>query len=479
MLLLLALVAGCQLGQESAAVRAAERAQQTQLAAQNFADEYLMRVQQAADRLYPKLETARQRAVLSRRVLGLATAAATVPTGANPGLNVIDMIVVATLHYEIGQRTIPRDFGDDGAELLAAYRWAFDEAWSRVSQRLSEQHAADLRLLIDEWKSRNPDVEYVSLVRFEDFVGYQLTGSRTTEAASNIFGLLMLDPFAGLSPTNREIRESRLFAERSLFYAQRAPTLLSLHVRAKIDSFLATTAGETVFDAIERNTDSAARLAAAVEALPANIEVERAAALEQATALLAEERAAALEQAASLVAAERNDAIEQLGSEFETRSQRLLESMADGNAATEATLIELQATIESATVLSESLQITLEAVEGLGTTMSGGESEPLNLAEIQATLEAADGAVERLDQLVASIGEILATDDWQQRQDDYRAVLMSTEASGRRVIDHAFWRLLIVVGVALAGTLLIVVVRLWLMRRTAGPASRDLPPGAS
>src|SRR5690606_2332970 len=43
---------------------------------------------------------------------------------------------------------------------------------------------------------------------------------------TSVFSLLRLDPLSGLDPATRELAETRLFAERALFLAQRMPDLL-------------------------------------------------------------------------------------------------------------------------------------------------------------------------------------------------------------------------------------------------------------
>ena len=428
--LLACVLAGCGTFERAQEQEAARRTEKAQTAAQVFADEYLLRVQQASDRMYPKLASPRQREILSRQVLGIATAAATIPTGSNPSLNAVNMVVVATLNYEVGQRTVPRDFGPAGDELLEAYRWAHDEAWERVDRAVTPEQAGELRGLIDEWVRRNPDVEFVSLVRMEDFVEYRR--SRGSDPAASVLGLLTLDPFAGLSDTNREIRESRLFAERSLFFAQRVPTLLSLQLRATIDAFTASATGRQLLDALERNTASAERITAVAQGLPATLEAERMAALEQAAALVEAERTAALEQA---------------GEQFAAQSERLLGTFAAEQEGVRDTLGELRGTVESATVLSESLRGTIEAA---GALRPEGR-EPLDLAELRSTLEAADATVGRLNELAASLGGLLGAETWESRRADYVAALAETEQAGARLVDRAFTRALVLAVVLVVG----------------------------
>jgi hypothetical protein len=57
---------------------------------------------------------------------------------------------------------------------------------------------------------------------------------------SNLLGALMLDPLAGLDPTVREIAQTRLFAERAMFVAQRMPKVLRMEIELVSFRFIET-----------------------------------------------------------------------------------------------------------------------------------------------------------------------------------------------------------------------------------------------
>lgn len=446
------IVVGCGLFGTPTAEEAARRAQRTQLILQDIADEYAMRVMQASDEMSDTLESARERQILSRQVLATVTACAAIPSGANPGVGIVDMIVMMTLNYEVGQRTIPRDFGDRGAPLLEAYKWGYERVWRAAEQKIPAEYLTELRELIDRWKEENPGADYVTLVRFEDFLNYATVGQRTrSSGGGNIFSLLLIDPFAGLEPSTREIRETRLFAERALFYAQRLPGLLSLEFQHTIDTLAASPTGENIAKVLESGTSSAEQIASVADELPRTIE---------------REREAGLNQISELVTRERTAAIEQLGEEFGEQTDRLIERIESDQSGLRETVVEVRATVESATALSESLRTTIDAAEKLrGPSGGDGGGESLDLEQLNATILSAQSTVQELNKLVSSLGGMLDSDQWGDREEEYRRVLADTEEAGERLVDRAFSRLLVLAGVVMAGLVVVVLVAKLVGRR--------------
>ena len=53
---------------------------------------------------------------------------------------------------------------------------------------------------------------------------------RAVPLFSELSELVSLDPLSGLEPTTREIEQTRLFAERTLFYLQRVPLILNRRI---------------------------------------------------------------------------------------------------------------------------------------------------------------------------------------------------------------------------------------------------------
>ena len=91
----------------------------------------------------------------------------------------------------------------------------------------------------------------------------------------SIFSVVGLDPTAGLDPAVREVTRSRLFAERTMFMAERMPVLLRWEVELIADDLLHQSQVVRAVDTVERisrATESASKTAAE---LPDRLTAER------------------------------------------------------------------------------------------------------------------------------------------------------------------------------------------------------------
>ena len=116
----------------------------------------------------------------------------------------------------------------------------------------------------------NPDQRYLSFVRLQNMYKPRRAKENKSEAPGSIFGLLFIDPFAGLDPAAREIEMSRYTAERAMYQFQRMPRLLDWQLSLALSKFLA-------MPEIRDLLTVADRLSIAAEGLPKKISEERAA----------------------------------------------------------------------------------------------------------------------------------------------------------------------------------------------------------
>ena len=93
---------------------------------------------------------------------------------------------------------------------------------------LTSEQQADLRRVLLDWRAQHMDVETAPFVRFREFVGAlpSTTSQRGIRLPTSLIGLVGLDPMAGLDPAVRQVEQSRLLAERAIYYAQRVPIIV-------------------------------------------------------------------------------------------------------------------------------------------------------------------------------------------------------------------------------------------------------------
>jgi hypothetical protein len=104
--------------------------------------------------------------------------------------------------------------------------------------------------------------------------------------------MLGLDPLAGLDPAVRQIEQTRLLAERAIFYLQRMPYIVNLQIdRASSELFARPELRGLLRDS-ERISGSVERFAGVAEGLPAQLTAEREALIRQlSTEFLAQQEA--------------------------------------------------------------------------------------------------------------------------------------------------------------------------------------------
>jgi hypothetical protein len=287
-----------------------------------FTDEYLMLMSQAADEFAARVGTPEARHLAARIKLGQGTAAVVDATGQNPTVNALDLVVLASMtrmvaeDYLVGER-----FGEAARPLLETSRQVESNAWSLIRRVLKPEQQQELRDLIQEWRRKNPKQHYVGSVRFREFAeAADRLPRKFADKPTSVFGLLFLDPMAGLDPTVRAVEETRYLAERALYYAQRMPQLLSWQAELLTLQLADQPAARQVLTNADQLSASLQVFAKTAEQLPQ---------------LVNQQREAAIQQIFAGVAAERSNILASLSSEEKKTRELLAETRGTLNAAGE------------------------------------------------------------------------------------------------------------------------------------------------
>ncbi|HMP84723.1 MAG TPA: hypothetical protein PKA41_18680, partial [Verrucomicrobiota bacterium] len=172
--------------------------------------------------------------------------------------------------------------GHASDQLLATHRKLEAEAWAICQGFLKPEQQREVANLIQEWRAKNPDQRYVGAIRFREFVvalGKSLEAKNVK--ANSVFSFLFIDPLAGLDPTTTAIEETRLTAERIMFYTQRMPFLLTWQVELLAYQLADQPESQQMIADINRLAAAAESFAKTAEQIPALIKEEREAAIRQ------------------------------------------------------------------------------------------------------------------------------------------------------------------------------------------------------
>jgi hypothetical protein len=417
---------------------AKERNQTLQLKVMRFADQYVERVVRRADQLVDdfgeQLRTEHEmedlQARIAREEFSQATAAFQIAAGTNPVANVVDMVTLVSLTRRIVEYNwVPR-YGKPANALLHTYRSLEKQAWHLADDFATEEEKADFDRQLQAWYEENPRLESAAYIRFTDVASMSL-GKREKGVSAGLLGIVGLDPMAGVDPAIREVEQSRILAERALYYAQRVPVLIDLQLRQTL--------------ARAGNSDYARETLQTIE------QVGR----------LSESLASFTADLPGIVAREREAAVSQFMTELQSQQREML-----------GLTQELRGALDSGTLTAQSLDALVNSVDKLMKRFEPDPNAPRpteparpfdineysrTIAELAVTAREFQVLVQNVDALTPNVLD--------------RVDLLAGRAQG--LVDYAFWRVLVLVLVLVMALLAAAV----LYRLISSRIGRPSPPG--
>jgi hypothetical protein len=413
-------------GRKEAAEQRAAALQLLQLKVMRFGDEYAGGVIEPIQRFQQTTDDPAERLGAQNWMITQATSAYTIASGPNPVTNALDMVVLATLsRMVIEDAWVGERYGDRALPLRDAHRRLEPRARALLTDVLTPTQNAQLDQIISDWRAQNPNVRAVAYVHFTDFA--KSIGRPTpaeAESKGGLFQFLGLDPMSNIDPAVREITQTRQLAERTIYYAQRAPNLLDMQIQRLTYQMAAMPETKRMLADVDRFGGAAASAGHLADDLPT---------------VLAREREAAIRQFVDAINAQ-------------TTQMRGL-------------VTDLRGTLEAGTATSNSLNETVRSVDQLMGRFQkpkppGAPPEPpgrpFDIREYTAAAAEFARTANELQQLVASI-------------EHGTPVLAQTASSAtadlQNVIDHALWRVGLLVLLLLGGGLVTVLAYRVIARR--------------
>jgi len=236
-----------------------------------------------------------------------------------------------------------------------------------------------------------------------------------------LFSLLRLDPLAGFDPARRELTQTRLLAERTLFLAHRKPTLL----RWQAELLVLETAATPPMLEVRTNASQVA------EALTRSSKT-----MEQLPALVRSERQAILNALPSLEAVLTNLAA------------------------------QLTTTLDAGTKMSDSLNATLKAIRGIQET---AVAEPaFRIEEYTEGARQVELTAQLLTELLLELNQTLGSINAARLLEQITPAVQQAQAGSRAVADYIFHRALFLVAFTCVSVLLTALAFRWI-RKPANP----------
>lgn len=379
-----------------------------------------------------------------------------IAVGPNPGVNLLDLLVLTSLQtWSFQEHWIPAGIGDVGRPALTRLKRAETEAWTSAAKVLSAEQLTTLRSLIEAWIKENPDRTVVALVRFDEFADERKISSLTTRGKAQ--GLLK-----DVSQAVAVVDDTRLLGERLLWLAGRYPYLLGEQTELTAYRLVDQPEGARIMAAIASLKELSDVLAEQIGTLKDDIDDEQAAFFER----IAAERAAAIAQlqtalqttvrnsldlANARVATQRTQGIDQFFDRFARERKRLLDDLAARESEFLDLMTELTETISVSGALARDLTETVNAIDRVVARFDTGpddKSESLRMTDVRDAAIETGRAADRATLLLERAIELLESESWDRR-------FPTLTAPADALVDRLFWRGAILIGLLILGLALL------------------------
>ena len=400
-----------------------------------FTDEFMARMVSGIDGLRHGTN-APDLAEALRWKIDFVTETCSIVSGPNATANLLDMTVFVTAARMTAEDYwAPKVFGESAKPLLESCRNAETEIWQFDGTVLKPEQLTELRRAIEVWHKQNPQPDSLLGART---VGLAAQAARATPAeastSGSVFGLLRLDPLSSLDPATRELAQTRLFAERALYVTQKMPMLLRWQTELLSWNTVNLPAVKQLITNSSELATSVERFAIAAEKLPGQ------------------------------VSAEREEIIR--GLEAQEKSLTPLVN-------------EVRQTLTQGRQMSTSLNTTLATFDTVMKRLGVGEtnrtvtpdtnSSPFRIQDYTQSAAQLETTARQLTEMLATFNQTLGSTNLAQLSAQVGPAVERAQAGGKEIVDYAFRKGLVLVGIVLG---LVLAYRLVVARFASADRSR-------
>ncbi|MBM3342511.1 MAG: hypothetical protein FJY56_10445 [Betaproteobacteria bacterium] len=410
--LLLPVVASAQGGAEGLKVNAAE----LDKAAYAFADRYTTQMVAATDAILRDNKSPEQRRQAHLVKLVSVSGVYDIVTTAEPFAKLMDLLMVVTLqsYRWIDEDMAEKSFGTRSGPLIQAMRNLRVDIWNVAGRVFRPEQLQQLDALILDWRKRNPHVDILSYLRFDEVAGQRGPNALEEIKATGLF--------PEIAEATKVADDARLLAERAFYQAKRMPFLMTWQMQALLNEVLVKpelTQSLVTAETIAKSVDRSSRLA---ERIPDHVTGER-----EAIVKLLEDRNGRL---AKLFGEVRSTTA--AADVLAARVHKVSESG-------ERLTLNLRDTANGFTETSNAVNALLAKHSGPPKT----DAKPFDIAPyVTASIE--------LNQTVAGLNTLLSAADALMVKKAWAEPVRQMEAMLGAQIDRAFWRALLLIVVFFA-----------------------------
>ena len=332
-------------------------------------------------------------------------------TGPNAMTNLLDMIVLISRSRMMAEG---EDYGRAERPFLNICRETETQLWQIATPLLTAAQQEELRQTIDTLHQQDRSSPTLLPTQTLNLVleGAKVSQKRRSEPSS-VFSLLRLDPLSGLDPATRELAETRLFAQRALFLAQRMPELL----RWEMELFTLKT---VEIPQIHQLLMNSAQLAVAADRF-------------------------------SQVAA-------QLPTLLRTEREQLLGALKEQQTGLSTLAREVQQTLATGGQMADSTNLTLKTFQEVMARFNSGpqdpHAEPFRIREYTDAAAQIHTTAAELVVLLQALNGLASSPHLAQVSDQVSVLTQQAQTNAKEVVDYAFQRTLLLVVLACGAVLI-------------------------
>ena len=277
-----------------------------QAAVMSFADTWAARIYEAADKVAKRAGTAEARSHADRFKFYGATAAIDIASHPNAGVNLLDMLVLASLNRTVWEDYWgPKVYGPAANPMTDVLRTMEAEIWDFAGKVLTPTQLQEVKEVLRQWRAKNPNKQGVHFIRFSDFG--EIGRKPSLEAARQPGGLL-----APVREAAEAAEEIKIWGDRALYLMVRMQELTILRLEIAMRGVLQTPELSQTLEDISGFRNSLERYADVLETLPVQLPAQAQSLISHSVKQMSIERQAAINQLLLGIAQERQLAMEQM-----------------------------------------------------------------------------------------------------------------------------------------------------------------------
>jgi len=413
----------------------------------SFADSFAISYGQQMIRFEGQLKSPQDRLHVSRQKYFGMVGSYEIAAGPNPGVALMDMLVFVTLNRIVWEEYWqPEVFGEPGMVIGRVLQKQEADIWSLGAKVLTSEQQREFRELIREWRKTHPETVRVNFLRFSDFGEL---GRKPALAKVKVPGGL-------LAPVKEAVQaadEIRATADRAIYLLNRMQMLIGTQMELL---FLEIANKPEVAQLLKDTTgfrETSEKLVRIMEQLPDKVAKERGAAIRQVGELIEKEQTAFFKGFDKREATTRR-----LIGDVQTVFKQADKSMADLENTIKGVESLVAETKEAGLIFKDLVQSVEHLTARFMTAESKSPNRPFDLLEYMATLKEVKDTALEMDDLVDSVGKVVASPAWEN------LFIKLNEATEKRV-DHIFWRLVLLVLITAACVLILLLILRFVIKR--------------